>query len=210
MTEAPHVLWPLVPWGNVKMRQQSLKKSGSPINKITACRIADLSSNPRNARTHSASQIQEIARSIERFGFNNPVLIDRSSQIIAGHGRVEAAKLLGHKKVPALRLEHMSEEDKRAYVLADNKLAEKAGWEPEILAIEFRELVELGFDVELTGFELPEIDLILDSQNPTASSAAEQPIPQLEPERIVTKDNDLWTLGGHRLLCGDARREELF
>ncbi len=123
---------------------------------------------------------------------------------------MEAAKLLGHKTVPALRLEHMSEGDKRAYVIADNKLAEKAGWAPEILAIEFQDLIDLGFDVELTGFELPEINVILDSGIPTASNVPEGSIPDLEPRRIVTKTGELWILGDHRLLCGDARREGSF
>ena len=165
------------------MRQQTFKKTGiKTAGKVITSRIADLSSNPHNARTHSARQIKEIARSIERFGFNNPVLIDRNNQLIAGHGRVEAAKLLGHKSVPALRLEHMSEGDKRAYVIADNKLAERAGWAPEILAIEFQDLIDLGFDVELTGFELPEINVILNSGIPTASNVPEGSIPDLEPE----------------------------
>jgi ParB-like chromosome segregation protein Spo0J len=113
--------------------------------------------NPRNARTHSAQQIQQIARSIERFGFNNPVLVDQNNRVIAGHGRVAAAKSLGHDVVPTLRIEHLSDEEKRAYIIADNKLAEKAGWDTEILAIEFQRLGELGFELELTGFELPEI-----------------------------------------------------
>src|SRR5262249_6198605 len=86
--------------------------------------------NPRNARTHSAQQIQQIARSIERFGFNNPVLVDQNNQIIAGHGRVAAAKLLGYDTVPTLRIEHLSDEEKRAYIIADNRLAERAGWDP--------------------------------------------------------------------------------
>ncbi len=193
------------------MPQQTFRKSRqASVSRVIVSRIADLSSNPRNARTHSPQQIKEIARSIERFGFNSPVLIDRNNQLIAGHGRVEAAKLLGQKTVPALRLDHMTEDDKRAYIIADNKLAEKAGWAPEILALEFQELIELGFDVELTGFELPEINLILDSRNPTASNVSEESIPDLEPTRTVTKTGDLWILGDHRLLCGDARREDSF
>jgi hypothetical protein len=106
------------------MRRPTLGTKGfNPGSKVVTSKITDLAINPRNARTHSPTQIQEIARSIKRFGFNNPVLIDESNQLIAGHGRVEAAKLLGHKTVPALRLEHMTEEEKRAYIIADNKLA---------------------------------------------------------------------------------------
>ena len=99
-----------------------------------------------NARTHSPKQIKQIAKSIERFGFNNPVLVDDDDQIIAGHGRVEAAKLLGLKTVPTVRLSHLSEDDKRAYILADNRLAEKAGYDNEILAIELQHLADVGFD----------------------------------------------------------------
>jgi ParB-like chromosome segregation protein Spo0J len=116
---------------------------------------------PGNARTHSPKQIKQIARSIERFSFNNPVLVDDDDQIIAGTGRVEAAKLLGLKTVPTVRLSHLSETEKKAYILADNRLAEKAGWDNEVLAIELQGLVDLGFDVLLTGFEPAEVDIII-------------------------------------------------
>jgi ParB-like chromosome segregation protein Spo0J len=115
-----------------------------------------------NARTHSNKQIRQIARSIERFGFCNPVLIDDNGQIMAGHGRVAAANLLGLAEVPVVRLSHLSEGEKRAYVLADNKLAENAGWDREILAIELQGLIDLGISVEDIGFEIAETDLILD------------------------------------------------
>jgi len=115
--------------------------------------VKNLRPYPKNARTHSKKQVQQIARSIERFRFCNPVLIDADGQIIAGHGRVAAAKLLGMEAVPTVRLSHLSEVDKRAYILADNKMAEKAGWDREILAIELQSLAELGFDFDLTGFE---------------------------------------------------------
>lgn len=179
-------------------------------SKVLTSRIADLSINPRNARIHSPQQVREIARSIERFGFNNPVLIDRRNQLIAGHGRVEAAKLLGYKAVPALRLDHMTEEEKRAYVIADNKLAEKAGWATEILAIEFQGLIDLGFDVELTGFDVPEIEMILDAADPAKINACDEQIPGLAPENVITEPNDLWILGKHRLFCGDARHRDSF
>jgi hypothetical protein len=167
--------------------------------------ISDLATNPRNARTHSPRQIQEIARSIERFGFNNPVLIDERNQIIAGHGRVEAAKLLGRERVPTLRIGHLSDQDKRAFIIADNRLAEKAGWDPEILAIELQGLIELDFDVESIGFSIPEVEMILDAASPPANNAADDEIPDVTPNRIISKPNDLWILGEHRLICGDAR-----
>jgi ParB-like chromosome segregation protein Spo0J len=128
---------------------------------IELVHLASLHLNDNNARTHSGHQIKQIARSIERFGFNNPVLVDENNRIIAGHGRVAAAKLLGLDKVPTLRIEHLSEHDKRAYIIADNRLAEKAGWDREILSIELQGLIDLGFEVELTGFDMPEIEMIL-------------------------------------------------
>src|SRR5467141_5351820 len=121
--------------------------------------VRDLRPYAHNARSHSRKQIDQIAKSIKRFGFCNPVLIDDEKQIVAGHGRVEAAKLLGIDAVPTVRLSHLSEADKRAYILADNKLAEKAGWDREILAIELQALIDLDFDVELTGFETADIDI---------------------------------------------------
>jgi DNA modification methylase len=160
----------------------------------------------RNARTHSRRQIRQIAASIKRFGFCNPVLVDDTMQIIAGHGRVAAAGLLGLGSVPIVRLSHLSETDKRAYILADNRLAEKAGWDKEILAIELQGLIDLDYEIELTGFETAEIDLILDD---AAEATGETPGPEDEIPAMagpaVTRPGDLWTLGEHRLLCGDAR-----
>src|SRR5437870_8018035 len=130
--------------------------------KIDYMRVRELRPYPNNARTHSKKQVREIANSITKFGFCNPVLIDDAKQIIAGPGRVEAAKLLGIDAVPTCRLSHLSEADKRAYILADNKLAEKAGWDKELLAIELQGLIDLDVEIELTGFEMPEIDFILE------------------------------------------------
>ena len=164
-----------------------------------------------NARTHSRKQVRQIADSITRFGFCNPVLIDDANQIIAGHGRVEAAKVLGLEGVPALRIAHLSEAEKRAYVMADNSLAELAGWDREILAIELQGLIDLEFDVELTGFEMGEIDIILDEtdQERRESAEAEDDIPERVPGPPVSRIGDLWVLGTNRLLCGDARDEPL-
>jgi DNA modification methylase len=168
--------------------------------------VRELKPYANNARTHSKQQIRQIAKSIKRFGFCNPVLVDDNKQIIAGHGRVEAAKLLGIDAVPTCRLSHLSEADKRAYILADNKLAEKAGWDREMLAIELQGLVDLNFEVELTGFEMAEIDVILDEAEEAngAETGPEDDVPQ-PTATAVTKPGDLWVLGNHRLLCGDAR-----
>ena len=132
--------------------------------KITYQSPATLQPRATNPRTHSRKQIRQIADSIERFGFTNPVLIDDCSRIIAGHGRVEAATLLGMEKVPTIRLEDLTEAEIRAYVIADNKLAENAGWDRELLAIELQGLIELDFSIELTGFDIAEIDFLLDGE----------------------------------------------
>lgn len=163
----------------------------------------------RNARVHSKKQVRQIADSIRRFGFCNPVLVDDQLQIIAGHGRVAAAKLLGINEVPIVRLSHLNEVEKRAYILADNRLAEKAGWDKEILAIELQALVSLDFEVELTGFETADVDLILEEakERDGASSGPEDSVPAYGTTPAVTKPDDLWTLGSHRLLCADARAE---
>jgi len=170
-------------------------------------RIADLKPYPRNARTHSKKQLKQIAASIERFGFTNPVLVSDQGEIVAGHGRVEAAKLLGWKEVPTIALSHLDGAERRAYVLADNKLALNAGWDREILAIELQALVDLEFDIEVTGFSLAEIDFALDHAAESDPDGSEQPEDTI-PAAIgpaVTRLGDLWQLGRHRLLCGDAR-----
>lgn len=163
--------------------------------------ISALTFRKSNARTHSKAQLRQIAESIRVFGFTNPVLIDANNEIIAGHGRVQAAKLLGMDSVPVIRLEHLTPDQVRAYVIADNRLAEKAGWDKAILAIELQHLltIDADFDVTITGFEVSEIDLLIEGQ---AKAEAEEDPP--EPGPPVTQLGDLWTLGPHRLLCGDA------
>lgn len=165
-----------------------------------------------NARRHSKKQIRQIADSISRFGFNNPVLISDTGEIVAGHGRVEAAKLLGLSTIPTVRLSHLNETERRAYILADNKLALNAGWDQELLAIELQGLMDLDFDVTLTGFSHTEIDLVLDvasDSDPDGPPGPEDEIPPLS-KQAVTRRGDLWELGRHRLLCGDARAPDDF
>lgn len=168
--------------------------------------VRNLRPYPNNARTHSRQQIRQIAKSIKRFGFCNPVLIDDNNQIIAGHGRVEAAKLLEIDAVPVVRLSHLSDAEKRAYVLADNKLAARAGWDRELLAIELQGLIDLNFEVDLTGFETAEIDFILEDAREAsgAETGPEDEAPAYADGTAVSRTNDLWLLGNHRLLCGDA------
>jgi DNA modification methylase len=174
---------------------------------IEVTAVNKLKPSKTNARTHSRKQIRQIADCIKRFGFNNPVLVDDADVIIAGHGRVEAAKLLRLTEVPTLRLSHLSAADKRAYIIADNRLAEKAGWDREILAIELQGLIDLDFDVELTGFDMGDIELILhDAEEARQESAgAEDEVPEPSSGVTVSRIGDIWQLGQHRLLCGDAR-----
>src|SRR3954463_10995022 len=152
-----------------------------------------------NARTHSKKQVKQIATSIQRFGFTNPVLVSDEKEIIAGHGRVEAAKLLGLDRVPTIRLSHLSDAQRRAYVIADNKLALNAGWDRETLAIELQALVDLKFDVEVTGFSLAEVDFAIDElgeSDPEGSDTPEDLVPQVSGPAI-TERGDLWLLGRH-------------
>jgi DNA modification methylase len=175
-------------------------------------KINELKPFAKNARTHSARQLKQIAKSIERFGFTNPILISDANEIVAGHGRVEAAKLLGLNSVPTIALSHLSDAERRAYVLADNKLALNAGWDRDLLAIELQTLVELDFDVELTGFSLAEVDFAIDASleaDPNGNDAAEDHVPQAAGAPVNRK-GDLWTLGRHRLLCGDAQDPDAF
>lgn len=164
--------------------------------------ISALRVNARNARTHSKMQVEQLADGIRRFGFTNPVLIDGDDTLIAGHGRVAAARAIGLVEVPTLRLDHMSEAEKRAYVIADNRLAELAGWDRNLLAIEFEALHACDFDLTLTGFDLPQIDIIIDEHQ--TESEPSDAVEIDEPGAAITRVGDLWCLGEHRLLCGSA------
>jgi DNA modification methylase len=167
--------------------------------------IAHLKPHQGNARTHSRKQIRQIAESIRRFGFTNPVLIDDAGGIIAGHGRVEAAKLLGFAEVPTIRVTQLTDAEKRAYIIADNRLAENAGWDRDLLALEldYIRALDVDFDLTITGLDTPQIDMLMDGVE--ANSAADA-IPERDPSRpVIARPGDLWRLGPHRLLCADAR-----
>ena len=164
--------------------------------------VDKLAAYPRNARTHSPEQVEQIARSIQEFGWTNPILVDGDNGILAGHGRLAAALKLGLKKVPVIELSHLSEEQKRAYILADNKIALNAGWDLDLLRTELLDLKEAGFDLDLTGFSLEEInDLLLgvaveDDKDPDDCPDA--------PEVAHSQLGDIWELGPHRVMCGDS------
>jgi site-specific DNA-methyltransferase (adenine-specific) len=170
--------------------------------KITYRPTESLIPYARNSRTHSEEQVAQIAASIREFGFTNPVLIDAEGGIIAGHGRVLAARKLQLAEVPCLRLSHLTETQKRAYIIADNKLALNAGWDDELLALELAELGDLGFDLDLTGFSLDEINALMPEEIPPGLTD-EDAVPEVQPEPI-SKPGDVWLLGKHRVMCGDS------
>ena len=171
------------------------------INNITEVKIQDLRPYERNAKVHSEKQVEQIAASIEEFGFLNPCLIDKDHNIIAGHGRVLAAKKLGWETVPCLYIEGLTEEQRRAYILADNKLTELGGWDPDLVSQELEALKTSGFDISLTGFSIDDIIFTEDEAPQTWEELEEElndnDVPEVHP-------GDLWKLGDHILLCGDS------
>lgn len=171
---------------------------------------ADLVPYSRNARTHDDKQLAIIERSLQTFGFTNPVLIDAANTIVAGHGRVAAAKRMGLTHVPAIRIEGLTPDQLRAYRLADNRIAELAGWNQEMLAIEFQHLtsIELDFNIETIGWDMPQIDILLDAYAGGSARANDEADPADElPEEgknAVSRLGDLWRLGRHRVMCASA------
>lgn len=165
----------------------------------------------RNSRTHSPEQVAQIAASITEFGFTNPVLIDADNTLIAGHGRVLAAQQLGLATVPAIRLAHLSSAQRRAYVIADNKLAENAGWDMATLAREVEDLQADGYDIDLLGFGDDELADLLGTANKDPDTGADgsniDDAPDVRPEP-TTQTGDLWLLGQHRVVCGDSTSKQ--
>ena len=159
----------------------------------------------KNAKNHPESQIQQIAASIQQFGFNNPILVDENLEIIAGHGRMAAAQLLGLDTVPVIRLAHLSDAQKRAYRLADNKIAENGGWNADLLRLEISELEQIcgDMDVSITGFSDVELDILTMDNRTTADSKANN-VPYIPENEIVTRPGDVWCIGDHRIICGNS------
>jgi DNA modification methylase len=172
------------------------------VEKIEQVSIELLIPYANNARTHSDAQVAQIAASIREFGFTNPVLTSDDNTIIAGHGRVMAARKLGLTQVPVIRLSHLSETQRKAYILADNKLALNAGWDDNLLSIELADLKDLGFDTDLTGFSADEIAALMPIEV-TEGLTDEDEVPEA-PIDPVTKLGDVWLLGKHRVMCGDS------
>lgn len=158
----------------------------------------------RNARTHSPQQVAQIAASIREFGWTNPILVDGESGVIAGHGRLLAARQLGLTEVPVIELAHLDDAQRRAYVLADNRLALNAGWDEDLLRLELGELQDLDFDLDLLGFDDDELQTLMAGDEPTVEGLGdEDAVPDI-PETPVSRPGDIWIMGAHRLLCGDA------
>ena len=172
--------------------------------------IQDLRPYQNNPRLHPKLQIDKLARAITDFGFLIPILVDDRNTVLAGHARIEAAKKLGLRKLPCIRASHLTEAQKRTFTILDNRLAEEAAWDFELLAKEVEFLQSEGVDLTTTGFEIPEIEMIFGAADPPVSNAEDDSIPHLTPNCVVTKPSDLWALGEHRLFCGDARRRESF
>jgi len=174
--------------------------------------VASLQPAKRNARTHSDTQIEQIAASITQFGFLNPVLVDAAGRVVAGHGRLEAARRIGIAQVPTLCIAHLDEAELRAFALADNRVAENAGWDSELLRIELGELLELDldFEIELTGFNTGEIEVILDGAKPVPDKADDEVSVPDPAASCAVEAGDLWLLGDHRLFCGSSLEHASF
>ena len=170
--------------------------------KITVKKVSELIPYANNSRTHSDEQVAQIAASIKEFGWTNPILVDGENGIIAGHGRLQAARKLGYTEVPTIELKDLTEAQRKAYIIADNKLALNAGWDNAALTAEFAQLEELGFDLELTGFSLDEIEALKPIEV-TEGLTDEDEAPPV-PEEPKTKPGDIYQLGKHRLMCGDS------
>ena len=169
--------------------------------KIEQKLISELIPYANNARTHNAEQITQIASSIKEFGFNNPILIDKDNGIIAGHGRLEAAKKLGLTEAPTIRLEHLTDSQRKAYILADNRIAINSGWDTELLSLELKDL-DADFDLEMLGFDPKELAALLNPEQ-IEGLTDEDAVPEL-PDEPTTKLGDIYQLGNHRLMCGDS------
>ena len=181
---------------------------------ITRVAISELKLYPTNPRLHCVRQLKQLAKSIQAFGFVSPVLIDAQRRVIAGHGRIGAAKLLGRQFVPAISINHLSERQLKALVIADNRLAEQATWNRKLLREQLKALsvVELDFDIEAIGFEIGEIDLLIEGTERVAKGARDpaDALPETTTAAPVSKPGDVWSLGRHRVLCGNSLDESSF
>lgn len=186
------------------MVKQNKSPDKTGVLQYTLKSVSELTANRRNARTHSKSQIKKIANSIKEFGFISPAIIDKDGVLVAGHGRLEAAKSLGMTEIPCLIADHLTPEQLRAYMLADNRIQLDAGWDEEILKVELGELSDIGFNIDLTGFDISEVEGHLRHKG---FVDGEDDVPET-PENPVSKLGDIWILGEHRVMCGDSTDPE--
>lgn len=186
------------------LEQDKIQVEGMPIDWLIPY--------PNNAKEHPQRQIRQIARSIQQFGFINPVIIDDKREVVAGHGRLEAAKLLKLKKIPVIRVEHLTKAEIRAYRLADNQLTLNSGYDDVLLKVELQELsdLDLSFDLDITGFEPGELDVILHGGEEQEDDPADEVPEADENTPPITQEGDIWLLGKHRLICGDATHPEVY
>ena len=185
--------------------------------KIDFVKIGELQEYSTNPKIHDEKQIQQIAKSIDKFGFTNPILIDENSEIIAGHGRLMAAKLLQLEAIPVIRLTHLSEPEKRAYRIADNKLSENGQWNTDLLKLEFSEIEKLALNLEdelnldITGFDFKEIDVLLSEDKPNEKADKKlNLVPYVPDDEVVSQQGGVWLLGKHKVICGDSLKEEIY
>jgi DNA modification methylase len=199
---------------SVKKKAISDFRSSSPHLVIRYIPTASVKLNPGNPRTHSDKQVRQIARSIEAFGFSVPIAVDSNLTVIAGHGRVLAAKSLGIPELPSICLEYLTEAQIRAFMIADNRLTENSAWDQQLLADQFKALseVDLNFDMEATGFELGEIDVILEGAAPLLEGEDDpaDEVPEADRAPLVSRVGDLWLLGRHRIYCGNSLNESCY
>jgi DNA modification methylase len=192
-------------------RLSSLINHSLSIKYLPASRLKP---DPKNPRLHSEKQVQQIARSIEAFGFNVPLLVNAEMQVVAGHGRLQACQLLGITEVPTIGLEHLTEAQARAFMIADNRLTENATWDDRLLAQQFKDLseVELDFSLEATGFEMGEIDVMVENLAPATEGEADSAdaVPEPVTGSQVSKCGDLWQLGRHKVCCGNSLNEPTY
>lgn len=174
---------------------------------VTYRKVSELIPYARNARTHSDEQVAEIAASIKEFGWSDPIVLDGENGILAGHGRLLAARKLGLSEVPTIDLHGLTPAQKKAFVIANNKLAEKAGWDEELLGLEMADLKALDYDLSLTGFDMGEIDALIADVQDHPQEDPDEDLPEA-PEQPVTKTGDVWVLGVHRLMCADSTKPE--
>ena len=189
------------------MHEKTPEPECYPAREVVIRPISELAPYSKNSRTHTEKQIEQVARSIREFGFTNPVLTDAKGTIVAGHARVEAARSLGLETVPTIPLADLSPDQIRAYIIADNRLAELAGWDDDILAAEFQDLRDAGYNLDLTGFSDSEVNEILAGANAGEGLTDPDETPPLETD-AVTKPGDVWILGQHRVACGDSTDPE--